>query len=254
MVESNTSSNLFNLSDNAISALKKADLVQQIINLRGKVTVDSDLRNLCDQISNLSETITSLATANQQINSELAVIKIVNSKLEKRVIDLEKNHQVKSKQYNRRKSVEFSNIPNDIPDNQLESKIIQICRESGVEVDHNHIVGCHRLPVSRYSRGDNKTVIVKFINRKHSETLLYKRKSAEEISRDFPNINIPSKIFVFVSLYPYYRLFRVSEKTFREEVKYIRCFVSVEQFSVKLSESGNPVKIYLWYITELLNF
>ena len=98
MVESNTSSNLFNLSDNAISALKKADLVRQIINLRGKVTIDSDLRNLCDQISNLSQTITSLATANQQINSELAVIKIVNSKLEKRVIDLKKNQQVKSKQ------------------------------------------------------------------------------------------------------------------------------------------------------------
>ena len=221
MVESNTSSNLFNLSDHAISALKKADLVRQIINLRGKVTVDSDLRNLCDQISNLSETITSLATANQQINSELAVIKIVNSKLEKRVIDLKKTQQVKSKQYNRRKSVEFSNIPNDIPDNQLESKIIQICRESGVEVDHNHIMGCHRLPVSRYSRGDNKTVIVKFINRKHSETLLYKRKSIS--SRDFPNINIPSKIFVFVSLCPCYRLFRVSVKTFREEVQYIRC-------------------------------
>ena len=70
MAESNTPSNLFNLSDNAISALKKTDLVQQIINLRGNVIVDSDLRNLCDQISNLSETITKLATANQEINSE----------------------------------------------------------------------------------------------------------------------------------------------------------------------------------------
>ena len=90
MVESNTLGNLFNLSDSAINGLKKADLVQQIINLRGKVIVDSDLRNLCDQISNLSETITKLATANQQINSELAVVKVVNSKLEKRVIDLEK--------------------------------------------------------------------------------------------------------------------------------------------------------------------
>ena len=126
MVEINTSSNLFHLSDNAISALKKADLVQQIINLRGKVIVDSDLQNLCDQISNLSETITKLATANQQINSELAIVKVVNSKLEKRVIDLEKK-QAKSEQYSRRNNVEFSNIPNDIPDNQLEDKVIQIC-------------------------------------------------------------------------------------------------------------------------------
>ena len=68
--------------------------------------------------------------------------------------------------------MEFSNIPNDIRDNQLESNIIQICRESCVEVDHNDIEGCHRLPVSRYSRGDNKRVIVKFANRKHSEILL----------------------------------------------------------------------------------
>ena len=85
MIESNTSSNLFNLSDNAINALKKADL--QIISLRGKVIVDSDLQNLCDQISNLSETITKLAMANQQINCELAIAKVVNSKLEKRVIE-----------------------------------------------------------------------------------------------------------------------------------------------------------------------
>ena len=64
MVESNTSSNLFNLSDNAINALKKADLVQQLMNLRGKVIIiDSNLRNLCDQISSLSETISKLATA-----------------------------------------------------------------------------------------------------------------------------------------------------------------------------------------------
>ena len=39
------------LSDNAISSFKKVDLVQQNVNLKGKVLVDSDLRNLCAQIS-----------------------------------------------------------------------------------------------------------------------------------------------------------------------------------------------------------
>ena len=73
------SSNLFNLLDNAISALKKADLVQKITSLRGKAITDSDLQNLCNQISNLVETTTELATANQQFNSELDVIKVVNS-------------------------------------------------------------------------------------------------------------------------------------------------------------------------------
>ena len=60
-----------------------------------------------------------MATANQQINSKLAIIKVVNSKLEKRVIDLEEN-QAKSEQYSRRNNVEFSNIPYDTLDNQLE--------------------------------------------------------------------------------------------------------------------------------------
>ena len=86
--------------------------------------------------------------------------------------DLEKN-QAKSEQYSRTNNVKFSNIPNDIPDTQLEDKFIEICPESGVEIDQNDIEGCYRLPASIYSRSDNKRVIVKFVNRKHSESLLY---------------------------------------------------------------------------------
>ena len=56
--------------------------------------------------------------------------------------------------------MEFSNIPNNIPENQLESKVIQIFRESNVEVDHNDIEGCHRLPVSKYSQGDKSHEVV----------------------------------------------------------------------------------------------
>lgn len=52
MVESNTSSNLFNLSCSTVNALKKADLVQQIVSLRRKAIINSDLPNLYDQISN----------------------------------------------------------------------------------------------------------------------------------------------------------------------------------------------------------
>ena len=93
-----------------------------------------------------SEAITKLATGNHQINSELAFINLVSRKVKKRVIDL-KESQAESEQYNRRNNMEFSNILNDIPDNQLESKVIQIYCESSVEVHHNDIDGCHRLLV-----------------------------------------------------------------------------------------------------------
>ena len=187
------------------------------------------------------ESNTKLATANQQINSELAIVKMVNSTPEKRMTDLEKK-QAKSEQYNRRNNVEFSNIPNDIPDNQLESKIIQICRESGVEVDHNDIEGCHRLPVSRYIPDDNKRVIAKFVNRKHSESLLYKKKFIS--SKDFSNINIPSKIFLSVSLCPYYRFIWGKCKDLQRRGKIHQVFCLGGTVSVKLSDIRNSVKIY----------
>ena len=93
---------------------------------------------------------------------------MINRKLEKKVNDLKKD-ETKSEQCSRRNNVKFSNIPNDIPHNQLEDKVIQICRDLGVEVDQNDIEGCHRLSASRCSRSDNKRVIVKFVNRKHSD-------------------------------------------------------------------------------------
>ena len=145
--------------------------------------------------------------------------------------------------------MEFSNIPNDIPDNQLEDKVIEICRESGVEVDQNEIEGCHRLHASRYSWSDNK-VIVKFVNRKHSESLLYKKKSIS--SRDFSNINISSKIFLYVSLCPYYRFIWGKCKDLQRRGKIYQVFCLGRTVSVKLSESGNPLKIS--HVTDIPTF
>ena len=92
--------NLFTLSESAINAIKKPELVQKIVALKGKVIVDADISNLCNQISKLNDTISQLHSTNEKIRSELAVVKNVNTKLEERIICLEKN-QVKSEQYSR---------------------------------------------------------------------------------------------------------------------------------------------------------
>ena len=68
--------------------------------------------------------------------------------------------------------MEISGIPNSIPDKDLENTVTRISRDSGVGIDPKHIEGCYRLPLSRNSRGQDKRVIVKFVNRKHSEALL----------------------------------------------------------------------------------
>ena len=90
--------NLFTFSESAINAIKKPGLVQKIIVLKGKVIMDSDISNLCNQIPKLNDTITQLHSTNKKIRSELAVAKNVNTKLEQQIINLEKN-QAKYEQY-----------------------------------------------------------------------------------------------------------------------------------------------------------
>ena len=129
-------------------------------------------------------------------------MKNVNTKLEERIISLEKN-QAKSEQYGRRNNIELSGIPNDIPENNLEKVVVDTYHDSGLEIEPKDIEGCHRLPVSRYSRDSNKRVIIRFVNRKHPEALLQNKKTIS--SKDFSHLNVHGKVFVSVSLCPYYR-------------------------------------------------
>ena len=140
--------NLFILSESAINAIKKPTLVQKIIALKEKIIVGSDISNLCNQISKLNDAISQLHSTKEKIKSELVVAKNVNRKLEERITSLEKN-QAKSKQYSRRNNIELSGIPNDIPENNLQKVIVDICHDSGLEIEPKDIKGCHRLPVSR---------------------------------------------------------------------------------------------------------
>ena len=91
--------NLFTLSESAINAIKKPELVQNIIALKGKVIMDSDISNLCNQISKLNDTISQLHSTNKKIRSDLTVVKNVNTKLEEQIISLEqKSSQVRAVQ------------------------------------------------------------------------------------------------------------------------------------------------------------
>ena len=154
------------MSESAINVIKKPKLVLKIITLKEKVIVDSHISNLCNQISKLNDAISQLHAKNEKIRSELTVVKNLNAKLEERIIRLEKN-QAKSEQYSWRNNIELFGILNDVPEESwrnLEKIVIDICYDSDLEVEPNDIEGCHRLTASRYSRGSNKTVIVKFVN------------------------------------------------------------------------------------------
>ena len=74
---------------------------------------------------------------------------------------------------------------------------------SAIDVDARDSEGCHGLPPSRNSIGQNKMVIIKFVNRKYAEAMLKDKKRIS--SKNFGYLKVTNRVFVSVSLCPYYK-------------------------------------------------
>ena len=186
--------NLFDLTYDAINSIKKKDLVDYIEKMKSKVVAENQIQNLCSEIVNLSDNVKSLVSTNERLTSELTVVKNVNSILENEVVNLEKQVS-KNEQHGRNSNVEISGISNQIPDQDVEENIIKICKNSDINISPMDIEGCHRFPHVRNTTNTAKRVIVKFVNRKHSEAMLQRKK----------DINSKNKVFVTHLLCPYHR-------------------------------------------------
>ena len=81
--------NLLELAYDDINAMEKRDLVDQIKKMKGKVIVESPVKDLCHRIEKLIKRLNVVAT-NEKITSELLIVKYVNSNLEKCITALEK--------------------------------------------------------------------------------------------------------------------------------------------------------------------
>ena len=136
-----STANFFYLSFDEIKAMKKKTLLAKL-KLKRKVIVNNNIKNLCDQVSHLSKNLMKLMESNEKLSSQFVVIKKVNTLLEKRATELEKR-QAKADQYSRRNNFEISGIPHEILDNNLEDKVIDICKDAGIEIGHMDIEGCH---------------------------------------------------------------------------------------------------------------
>ena len=136
--------NLFDLTYDAINAIKKKDLVDYIEKMKGKIVADNHIQNLCNEIVNLSDQVKNLVSTNERLTSELSVVKNVNNTLENRIVNLEKQLS-KNEQYGCRNNVEVSGISNDISDQDLEDNIVKICKDLDINISSKDIEGCHSL-------------------------------------------------------------------------------------------------------------
>ena len=77
-----SSTNILNLSESALNSLKKSDLVQKILDLKGIVVVDTDLHKLFEKIEKLTESMNQIVAENNRLQSDIVIVKNVNCKLE----------------------------------------------------------------------------------------------------------------------------------------------------------------------------
>ena len=224
--------NLFDLTYDVINAIKKKDLVDYIEKMKGKVVADNQIQNLCSEIANFSDNVKSLVSTNEGLTSELTVVKNVNSILEIRVVNLEKQLS-KNEQYGGRSNVEISGISNQIPDHDLEENITKIYKDSDINISLMDIEGCHRLPIGRNTTNTMKRVILKFVNQKHSEAMLQRNK----------DINSKNKVFVTHSLCLYYRFLWGKCKDLQRKGRISQVFCLGANVTIRVTENSPAIKI-----------
>ena len=104
--------------------------------------------------------------------------------LENKILTLESEHN-SLEQYGRRNNIEITGIPDSVPDQSLEEKVVDILNEITVNVSPKDIEACHRVGVSKNS---SKKTIVRLINRKHAKKAFLSRKNLRKSTS--PNCNV----------------------------------------------------------------
>ena len=77
-----SSTNILNVPESALNLLKKSDLVQKILDLRGKTVADTDLYKLCEKIERLTEGMNQIVAEYKKLQKDIVAAKNVNHRLE----------------------------------------------------------------------------------------------------------------------------------------------------------------------------
>ena len=136
--------------------------------------------------------------------------------------------------YSRRNNVEISGISKEASDENLGKKEIDICKESGIDLNPYDIEACDRLPSGRVNTSNSKRVIVKFVNRNHSKAMLRLKKS----------INSRSNVYIRNSLRPYYRFLSDKCKGLQRKGLINQVFCLGAVVTIKVRENGPPIKTF----------
>ena len=95
--------------------------------------------------------------------------------LKEKIIDLDISRN-KLDQYTRRNNIEIQGILATVSGDHLEHKVLDICKSMNLTVENSDIEGCHRI-----GKGNPKTTILRFVNRKFYNLILDKKHELRKI-------------------------------------------------------------------------
>ena len=111
---------------------------------------------------------------NKKIKMEYKTLTVDNKDLQDKIYSLEIEVE-NNNQYSRRENIELLNIPESIHQKDLEAHVIEVLKFIKLEnLCSYNIVAAHRLGKKR--NGRNRSVIVRFISRKHAILALKNKK------------------------------------------------------------------------------
>ena len=133
---------------------------------------------------------------NLQVQNRRLRKKINN--LEKKVISLQENSN-SLEQYDRSNSLEITGILDNVENQNLEKKIIEILDKIDINASSQYTEVCHRIgKLKNFS----KTTIVRFVNGKHAKKALVNRKGLKNIDRTSIGLEKLQSIFINEKLTP----------------------------------------------------
>ena len=133
---------------------------------------------------------------NLQVQNQRLRKKINN--LEKKVISLQENSN-SLEQYDRSNSLEITGILDNVENQNLEKKIIEILDKIDINASSQYTEVCHRIgKLKNFS----KTTIVRFVNGKYAKKALVNRKGLKNIDRTSIGLEKLQSIFINEKLTP----------------------------------------------------
>ena len=193
-------------TEETLDKLLKKDLISIV--LSQQTQMDAANSEIMDQLRKFNENF-------EKLQSELIVVKQVNSVLSERLVSMERQCWANA-QYSRRECLELVGVPRSVSDGDLEEKVLKIFEKVGCPIEGNN---------------------------KDCQNILNAKKELRKL--DMKEIGFPedNPIFVNQSLCTYYRVLWSKAKRLHSLKRISSFYVSGGTVKIKISENSLPLPI-----------